>query len=476
MTATSLLVQSALLILAAHFAGIWLGCVLRRVLMPRANHEVVAQTSKPLPEAQFNMMPDRAAGQPAPAAVTAVQAGSSPVRQGGPANKDQTERFAQALRGRADEPVNSPPAVGQPEAPAAPVVAPSASFEPIAPRLAKIEPRPQFPAAAGGGAAGVVAGDARASAPNAAVDRDDAGLLAAAAAAASTARVAEPVATAEASTSSAAAGANDLTLIKGLDDGAKGVLGGLGFSTFAQIVGWTAADVKKVDAALGLRGHASRENWIEQAKLLASGVQTHFLRCRPASGPPSLTRPIPDEGSTLKLVSGGGRTDDDVRELDAQVPRDRLQDIVGVNGEIESILNALGVRRFMHIADWGADEIERFNGLLGTHGRIEREDWIAQARKLAGLEPQAAADSGDVAPPAAAETARRDGGTGLEGLRSVRSEAYVPAGRRVAAVDDLKRIRGVGLQIENKLRMMGYTSYEQIANWTLQDVDRVSEQ
>ena len=42
--------------------------------------------------------------------------------------------------------------------------------------------------------------------------------------------------------------------------------------------------------------------------------------------------------------------------------------------------------------------------------------------------------------------------------------------------DDLKRIRGVGVLIEKKLLMLGVRSYEQIANWTRADIDRVSGQ
>jgi predicted flap endonuclease-1-like 5' DNA nuclease len=40
--------------------------------------------------------------------------------------------------------------------------------------------------------------------------------------------------------------------------------------------------------------------------------------------------------------------------------------------------------------------------------------------------------------------------------------------------DDLKRIRGIGVLIEKRLNGMGVTRYDQIANWTSGDIDRVS--
>ncbi len=41
--------------------------------------------------------------------------------------------------------------------------------------------------------------------------------------------------------------------------------------------------------------------------------------------------------------------------------------------------------------------------------------------------------------------------------------------------DDLKRIRGIGVLIEKRLNAMGVSRYEQIANWTSGDIDRVSQ-
>jgi len=62
-------------------------------------------------------------------------------------------------------------------------------------------------------------------------------------------------------------------------------------------------------------------------------------------------------------------------------------------------------------------------------------------------------------------------------LRSVRSEALrgQESARPSSAVDDLKRIRGIGVLIEKKLNSLGVTSYEQVANWTGADIERVSQ-
>jgi predicted flap endonuclease-1-like 5' DNA nuclease len=65
----------------------------------------------------------------------------------------------------------------------------------------------------------------------------------------------------------------------------------------------------------------------------------------------------------------------------------------------------------------------------------------------------------------------------IEGLRSVRSQAFLGrAGAGADGPDDLKRIRGIGVLLEKRLNMLGYTRYAQIASWTQADIDRVNQQ
>lgn len=62
---------------------------------------------------------------------------------------------------------------------------------------------------------------------------------------------------------------------------------------------------------------------------------------------------------------------------------DDLKLISGVGPKLEQKLNALGVRRFAEIALWTTEDVARFDDKLSFHGRIERDDWIGQAKALA---------------------------------------------------------------------------------------------
>ena len=54
-----------------------------------------------------------------------------------------------------------------------------------------------------------------------------------------------------------------------------------GVNSFAQIASWSDADIDRIDAELGrFAGRIRRDNWVEQARLLASndltGYEAHF--------------------------------------------------------------------------------------------------------------------------------------------------------------------------------------------------------
>jgi len=70
--------------------------------------------------------------------------------------------------------------------------------------------------------------------------------------------------------------ADDLKRIKGIGKQNEGRLHGLGVWHFDQIAAWTLENVKWVGSYLAFRGRIDREQWIAQAKELASGHETEF--------------------------------------------------------------------------------------------------------------------------------------------------------------------------------------------------------
>ena len=63
---------------------------------------------------------------------------------------------------------------------------------------------------------------------------------------------------------------------------------------------------------------------------------------------------------------------------------DDLKKISGVGPVLEKKLNALGITKYEQIMNFSADDIARVDEVLNFKGRIERDNWIDQAKELAG--------------------------------------------------------------------------------------------
>ncbi|MCB1505096.1 MAG: hypothetical protein KDJ47_08980 [Hyphomicrobiaceae bacterium] len=203
-----------------------------------------------------------------------------------------------------------------------------------------------------------------------------------------------------------AASGEPLQRIRGIDAAAERTLAEAGVATYSEIARWSSDEVKLIELMLDAPGRVSRENWIEQAQVLASGRSTFFARQRDTGTSGSAPGMASAAGAAAAAASAGG----------------------GQHG-----------MRPSRLSDAIRDKQQR-------SGSIVRSD--------------------------------------MAGLRSVRSEAlkpnlgertHMPGERTAAAIDDLKRIRGIGVLIEKKLNSLGVTAYDQIANWTVDDINSVSD-
>ncbi|MBO0345551.1 50S ribosomal protein L21 [Roseibium limicola] len=64
--------------------------------------------------------------------------------------------------------------------------------------------------------------------------------------------------------------------------------------------------------------------------------------------------------------------------------KDDLKKISGVGPVLEKKLNELGITKYDQIINFSAEDIARVDDVLNFKGRIERDNWIEQAKELAG--------------------------------------------------------------------------------------------
>lgn len=99
---------------------------------------------------------------------------------------------------------------------------------------------------------------------------------------------------------------------------------------------------------------------------------------------PKLRKGAPVEAAG-KAVGVKPSLEDKNRPAGIKKPKaaDDLKLISGVGPKIEKTLHEIGIFTFAQVASWKKAEREWVDGYLSFHGRIERDDWVKQAKALA---------------------------------------------------------------------------------------------
>ena len=110
---------------------------------------------------------------------------------------------------------------------------------------------------------------------------------------------------------------------------------------------------------------------------------------KPRSGPKAKAEPAAafksPEAKQPAVKPAKPSLDDKNRPAGIERPAavDDLKLISGVGPKIEGVLHSLGIYTFAQVASWKKAEREWVDGYLAFHGRIERDDWVKQAKALA---------------------------------------------------------------------------------------------
>lgn len=106
-------------------------------------------------------------------------------------------------------------------------------------------------------------------------------------------------------------------------------------------------------------------------------------------GKTTLISSKPGATQTALKPEGGASETNGVRPAKLDVPADEQDDlkrIKGIGPKNEDALNELGIFKFEQIAEWTPENIDWVEDFLSFPGRIEREEWINQAKQLSAGE------------------------------------------------------------------------------------------
>jgi len=146
------------------------------------------------------------------------------------------------------------------------------------------------------------------------------------------------------------------------------------------------ASGKKKKAVIGadtgttLESARSASNVAPKAKRVKQSVSGGNATMRVAATASGRAKRHKKDGSP---ASGSGRSDTRPQKMEKPATLDDLKMIAGIGPKIEGILHELGIWTWAQIAAWSEAEADWVNEHLRFKGRIERENWIAQADALA---------------------------------------------------------------------------------------------
>lgn len=167
---------------------------------------------------------------------------------------------------------------------------------------------------------------------------------------------------------------DDLKRIRGIGPQNEARLNSIGIQSFAQIAAWSVDEQREIGERLAFPGRIEREGWVEQAATLDKGGETDFAK-------------RVDKGEVESSLGEGTVGDVGKRppamESAPENGGDDLSLIDGVGAAIEKKLHSMGIYTFEQVSKWNQDQQSWIGNELGFPGRVERENWVAEAKKLA---------------------------------------------------------------------------------------------
>jgi predicted flap endonuclease-1-like 5' DNA nuclease len=233
---------------------------------------------------------------------------------------------------------------------------------------------------------------------------------------------------------------DDLKMISGIGPFIEERLHAIDIFTFRQISKFTARDIETINDAIEyFSGRIERDEWVAQAKELTFYKDKRM----------ELLQRISERKTRLYYNRIGIANEEEA---------DDLTIISGIGGWIKEKLHALEIYTFRQISNFTDEDVQIVTEVIEYFpGRIERDEWILQARELVKM----AGDKAGL----------------LKRIRERKSIIYFDrlGIARKHQANNLTLIRGIGLWIEERLNMLEIYTFEQISKLTPVDVETITE-
>jgi predicted flap endonuclease-1-like 5' DNA nuclease len=232
---------------------------------------------------------------------------------------------------------------------------------------------------------------------------------------------------------------DDLRMISGIGPLIEERLYALDIYTFRQISKFTSHDIEVINDAIEyVSGRIERDEWVKQARELVSKDKRAELFKR------IMERKVHIYYNRI----GIGHKD----------IADDLTKISGIGGWIMEKLNALDIYTFRQIGNFTDEDVQLVTDAIEYFpGRIERDEWILQARELVRIAGKKS------------ELLKRI----MQRKNRIYYDRLGVAHKYLA--NNLTLINGISLWIEERLNMLDIYTFEQISKLTPEDVETITD-
>jgi predicted flap endonuclease-1-like 5' DNA nuclease len=233
---------------------------------------------------------------------------------------------------------------------------------------------------------------------------------------------------------------DDLKMISGIGPFIEERLHALDIYTFRQISKFTPQDIDTINDAIEyFSGRIERDEWVAQALEL---IRREDLRVE-------LFKRISERKSKIYYNRIGVAKEEEADDLTV---------ISGIGGWIKEKLNVLDIYTFRQISNFTKEDIETVTEVIEYFpGRIERDEWILQAKELVRI----AGNKSEL----------------LKRIRDRQGRIYFDrlgiAHKHEA--NNLTLIDGLGLWVEERLNTLGIYTFSQISKLTHTDIETITE-
>ncbi len=120
------------------------------------------------------------------------------------------------------------------------------------------------------------------------------------------------------------------------------------------------------------KGHRQYQTCLKVTDILTGGAKPKAKKAeKPAKKEAAPKKAAKEEAAPAALFAAPEGAADDLKKIS------------GVGPVLEKKLNALGITTYAQVAAFTPEEIAKVDDALSFKGRIDRDDWLGQAKKLA---------------------------------------------------------------------------------------------